>query len=269
MQAHDTLYYRNRSIFNSIAFLILIVVHLLSWLLPINGISATAVSDLYPSLFEPAGFTFHIRELLDFSLLAFTICQQMMAFAPEEEARLRYHMQRMQHWFILSCICNAGWFFAWHYELIPLSMLLKVILLFCLIRIHQNFQIYDPQASWKEKWFVHIPFTIYLAWITITTLMNFATLSTYEQWMPSPVAQVGLAVCLVSVSTIISMLMILFRNNILFALVNVWTLYGILYKRQMTGAAEEYAIVHACIMGIGIIAVTISWYLLRKQKSST
>ncbi|MBV8251208.1 MAG: hypothetical protein JO154_01275 [Chitinophaga sp.] len=268
MQAHDTLYYRNRSIFNSIAFIILIAVHLLSWLLPINGVSSADVSDLYPSLFVPAGFTFHIREVIYICLLAFTICQQMLAFSPDEESRLRYHMQRMQHWFILSCILNACWFFAWHYEMIPLSMLLKVLQLLCLIRIHQNFHIYNPYAYQKEVWFVQIPFSIYLAWIAITTLLNFATLSTYEQWMITPAAQIGLTVALICVSTIISMIMILFRNNILFALVNVWMLYGILYKRQMTGTPEEYAIIHACIVGIGMIAVTISWYLIRKQKSS-
>ncbi|WP_291910369.1 hypothetical protein [Chitinophaga sp. CB10] len=268
MQLHDTLYYRNRSVFNSISFVIMIVANILAVKIPINGVSTGEVADRFPSLFAPAGFTFGIWGLIYSGLLAFTICQQILAFTGSREEQLRHHMQRMKHWYILSCILNAGWLFAWHYELIPLALLIICLLLLCLLHIHRNFSIYNPAATLHEKLFIQAPFSIYLGWITVATLANLAACFAYAGWLVSHQAQVRLAIVLIGIASLVSMYMILYRNNILHALVSVWAFYGILYKRQTEGLTDEYRIIYACIMGIGLIAVTISWHLISKQKSS-
>ncbi|MBV7530108.1 hypothetical protein [Chitinophaga sp. sic0106] len=268
MQTHDTLYYKNRSVFNSIAFVIMIAANVLAVKMPINGLTTAEVADRYPSLFAPAGFTFSIWSLIYLGLLAFTVCQQALAFTGSQEEMLRYHMERMKHWFILSCILNAGWLFTWHYQLIPVAQLLMLLLFACLVKIHINFDIYNSSAPRKQKLFVQIPFSIYLGWIAVATLANFAALCAYADWFTSHQAQIKLTVVLIGIAALVSMYMVMYRNNILHALVSVWAFYGIMYKRQTIGLSDEYHIIYACIMGMGLIAITISWHLIRKQKSS-
>ncbi|MFB6457925.1 hypothetical protein ACE38W_21825 [Chitinophaga sp. Hz27] len=267
MQAHDALHYKNRSIFNSIAFIIMLAANILAVALPINGLTTAEVSDNYPCLFTPADFTFMIWPVIYLCLAAFTIYQQVLAFSTSRFDKLSAFMRRMDHWFIFSCIINAGWLFAWHYEIISLSLLLVLIQTSCLVMIHRNFGIRNPSASTSEKIFIEFPFSIYLGWMAVAILGNVGSLLAYEDWAGSHHAQIWITILLTAIATLATVLMVLYRNNIMYALVTVWALYGIISKRQTDGLPDEFSIIHACIMGIGLIAVTISWHLIRKQKS--
>ncbi|MFT5873179.1 MAG: hypothetical protein ACI8WT_002121 [Clostridium sp.] len=50
--------------FNALSFILMVTVNALANILPINGITTGGVSDLYPNLFAPAGFTFAIWGLI-------------------------------------------------------------------------------------------------------------------------------------------------------------------------------------------------------------
>jgi hypothetical protein len=267
MVSHETLHFKNRSIFNTIGFIIMIAVNALAVLLPINGKTTAQISEEYPNLFVPAGITFSIWSVIYLSLLAFIIYQLWLSFSNKQPATLAYVMQRMKDWFLISCIANACWLFAWHYHLIPVSVAIMVILLISLIIIHLNFGIGIAPATLTEKIFIHIPFSIYLGWITIATIANITALLVYTGWDGSRHAQVLWAIAMISLGTLLSMGMVLLRNNITYALVSVWAFYGILLRRRAADVMDENSIIHACIIAIGVIAITISWQFYRKQKS--
>ena len=50
--------------FNILAFVLVFVVNVLSNVLPLNGRTAGEISDLLPSYFTPAGYTFSIWSLI-------------------------------------------------------------------------------------------------------------------------------------------------------------------------------------------------------------
>lgn len=58
MVSHETLHFKNRSVFNTIGFIIMIGVNALAVQLPINGKTTAQISEEYPNLFAPAGITF-------------------------------------------------------------------------------------------------------------------------------------------------------------------------------------------------------------------
>lgn len=267
MVSHETLHFKNRSVFNTIGFIIMIGVNVLAVQLPINGKTTAQISEEYPNLFAPAGITFSIWGVIYLSLLAFIIYQLWLSFSNKEPETLVYVMRRMKDWFLISCVANACWLFAWHYHLIPVSMAIMVILLISLVIIHVNFGISTAPATLREKIFIHVPFSIYLGWISIATIANFTALLVYTGWEGNRHAQILWTIAMISLGTLVSMAMVLFRNNITYALVSVWAFYGIFLKRRIADMMDENAIIHTCIIAIGAIAVTISWQLYRKQKS--
>ncbi|SEW50900.1 tryptophan-rich sensory protein [Chitinophaga arvensicola] len=267
MVSHETLHFKNKSIFNTLGFIIMIAANALAVLLPINGKTTAQVSEEYPNLFVPAGVTFLIWSVIYLSLLGFIFFQLWLSFSNKQPEMLAYVMQRIKDWFLISSVANACWLFAWHYHLIPVSAVIMLMLLISLIVIHLNFGIGTRPASRQEKLFIHLPFSIYLGWISIATIANITALLVYAGWDGSHQQQIFWTIAMIAVGTVLSMIMILRRNNITYALVSVWAFYGILLKRRAADVLDENSIIHACIIAIGVIAVTISWQLYRKQKS--
>lgn len=267
MANHETLQLKNKSIFNAIGYVIMIGVNALAVFLPINGKTTSEVSDSYPSLFTPAGITFSIWGIIYLALLGFVIYQLWLAFSNKEKEKLQKVMTGIKDWFLVSCVANACWLFTWHYELVPVSVALMLILAASLVIIHLNYKINTVPASLQEKLFIYLPFSLYLGWIAIATLANISALLVFACWEGNHQTQVATTVAFIGIGTLLSMLMILLRNNIVYALVSVWAFYGIILKRKAADVMEENAIIHACIIAIGLIAVTISWQFYRKQKS--
>lgn len=267
MVSHETLHFKNKSIFNTLGYIIMMVANVLAVTLPINGKTTAQISAEYPNLFVPAGFTFSIWGVIYLSLLAFIVYQLWLAFSDKYPEALVRLMQKMKDWFLISAVTNACWLFAWHYHLIPVSMVIMLMLLISLVIIQLNFGIGITPATLPERIFIHFPFSLYLGWIAIATIANMTTLLIYTGWEGNLHSQIIWTMAMIGVGTLASMAMILLRNNIVYALVSVWAFYGILIKRKAADVLDENAIVHTCIIAIGIIAITISWQLYRKQKS--
>jgi len=175
-------------------------------------------------------------------------------------------MLQMKHWWLISCLANACWLFAWHYELLPLSLLLMLLLITSLIAIHHNFAIGHAAVSRREQFFLHYPFSLYLGWVSFATLANITALMVYWGWQGQGVSMVTWAVLMVSVSAGVCVYMILQHNNIIFGLVHIWALWGVILQRRATDPFTVHAVIHACIIAIGMIAITISWKLYQQRK---
>ena len=96
-----------------------------------------ALSDLYPSLFTPAGFTFSIRGLIYLSLLGFVVRQLIDLFKKKSLGITKKVGIR----FLLSCAANIGWIFARHYQQVLLSVIIMLVFLVILMVIVNKVQI--------------------------------------------------------------------------------------------------------------------------------
>lgn len=260
--SHKTPYYKNSAIFNTIGYIMVIAVNVMASLNLLNGKSTADISDKYDSIFTPAGITFSIWGLIYLTLLGFIIYQLWLAFSGKHQQELEQFMERLRGWWLISCLANTCWLFSWHYELLPLSILLMLTLLVSLLAININFNIALQKVSWPEKLFIHLPFSLYLGWITVATVANVATLWVYIGWNN---LDIPWTIFLILICTVAAMLLVIKRKNIVVGLVAIWGLSGIIIKRQEEGGLAATPVTIACIVAIAGIIIAAFTQLLKKR----
>lgn len=254
---------RNRYAFPLLSTIGLILVLTLNGLanaLPINGITTGAVSDRYANLFVPAGVTFSIWGLIYLLLTAFVV-YQWMAVRKEDSA----FVGRVGIWFFLSCLANSAWILAWHYELLPLSLVLMLILLGCLLVIYLRLGVGASPAARPVRLLVHLPFSVYLGWITVATIANVAALLTSVQWGQWGLSAQFWTVAVISVGVLIALAMALRKGDVFFCLVVVWALLGILLKRMADTATPDQMVVVAVVAGMVLVSAAIALQSARRR----
>ena len=104
---------RTLQLLNLLGFILVIVLNGLANALPINGYTTGELSDRYPNLFVPAGFTFSIWGVIYLLLLVFVI-YQIRNWWSKHRLDMSF-VQKIGPWFAISCLANASWIIAWHY----------------------------------------------------------------------------------------------------------------------------------------------------------
>jgi len=239
---------------NTIGLVVMLTLNGLANALPINGMTTGAVSDKYDNLFVPAGVTFSIWGLIYLLLTAFVVYGWMAA--RRDEAREQFGA-KVGAWFFLSCLANAAWILAWHYQLLPLSVLLMLVLLASLLAIYLRLRVGRSSVTRSERYLVHLPFSVYLGWITVATIANVSALLVSVDWNAFGLGEQFWAVAVIAVAIAIALAMALRRGDIYFCLVVDWALAGILLKRVLDTATPDLAVVAAAMTGIVLISAAI------------
>ena len=250
------------AILNIIGFLGTVVVNGLSNALPLNGKTAGELSDQYPNLFVPSGLTFSIWGVI-YILLAIFVIYGLVVAAKNNTVRSLF-IEKIGVLFFVSCLANMGWIFAWHYEFVPLSLVLMLILLATLIAMYLKLQIGKSDAPRIEKYLVHLPFSIYLGWITIATIANVTALLVYLNWNAFGLGEPFWAVAVIIVGIGITLSVLLTRNDIFYCLVVDWALLGILLKR-LADSTHVQSVIVVTIVGMALIMVGIIVQIIRKK----
>lgn len=228
---------------NAIAWLGVITVNGLANALPINGLTTGELSDMYPNLFVPAGFTFSIWGIIYLALLVFVIYQLTRAGVTDRDV--------IGPWWLVNAAANMGWILAWHYKQVELSLGIMLILLFTLFMIHNRIASKRGQGV-KVSLVASIPFAIYFGWICVATIANVTTLFVDHGWDGGGLEESVWASIMICVAIALAALMLYFKRNLAFGAVVAWALYGI-YSKQTGGGSEvvEYT------AGIGLIILLI------------
>jgi hypothetical protein len=251
------------SILNLLGFLGTVVINALANILPINNKTTGALSDQYPNLFVPAGLTFAIWGLI-YVLLAIFVVYQLIPSVRRDAQKVDF-VQRIGPLFFISCIANMGWIFAWHYEIVPLSLVLMLILLGCLLAIYLRLNIGKSEATKAKKYLVHLPFSVYLGWITIATIANVTALLVDINWGSWGLGEQFWAVAVIIVGIVIALSVLFTRKDIYYGLVVDWALLGILLKRLSVTTVPDQSVVVVTIVGLVLISGGVIAQLIRKK----
>ena len=251
------------SILNLLGFLATVVVNALASILPINGITTGELSDLYPNLFVPAGLTFAIWGLI-YVLLGIFVIYPLIPSVRRDAQKIDF-VRRIGPLFFISCLANIGWIFAWHYQIVPLSLVLMLVLLGSLLAIYLRLNTGKSNATRAEKYLVHLPFSVYLGWITIATIANATALLVDIDWMRWGLTQQFWAVAVIIVGIAIALSVLFTRKDIFYCLVVDWALLGILLKRLSDTTMADQKIVIATIVGLVIATGGVIAQLIRKK----
>jgi hypothetical protein len=257
---------------NILAAIITIGINALAVILPLNGKTTEYLSDKYPNLFVPAGLTFSIWGIIYILWIVFAVYQARDLFKKEEIDMPFLH--QITFLFILSCVANSAWIFLWHYEYVGLSLLAMIVLLFSLLAIYFRLNIGRSRVSTAEKLAVHVPFSVYLGWITVATIANVTAFLVSVKWDGFGIDQLTWTIVIIAVGTLLTYLMLALRKDIAFSLVVLWAFFGIWMKRmtQPNTATDINVATTASIALIlivaGLIAV-IGYQLMTKNKQKS
>jgi hypothetical protein len=234
---------------NVIAFVLVIIVNILANLLPLNGRTTASVSDSYPTLIAPAGYVFSIWGVIYALLLVFTVFQAL----PSEDDKS--FLRQVGFFFLLSSLANISWLFLWHYDQVVLSVLPMFVLLISLILIYLRLKIGKSGASTKEKFCVHVPFSVYLGWITVASIANVAAAAVSLDLDGLGLGEVTWTVLVIIIALIITLGVIVTRKDIAYSLVLVWALVGIVVKQSAYQSIVLTAGVSAVVILMVLVAV--------------
>ena len=236
---------------NVLAVIAVIAINGLANALPLNGQTTGEISDRFQVYFVPAGYVFSIWGLIYVALVAFAVYQALPA--QRDNPRLR----GIGYLFTLSCVANIAWLFLWHYEVFPLTLVAMLSLLLLLIAIYLRLGIGRAQVSTADKWLVHIPFSIYLGWITVATIANVTSLLDYLNWSGWGISPEAWTVIMLVAGTVIASAVSLTRGDVAYMLVIVWAFAGIAVKHAGTPvvaiAAWVTAVLVALMLVVGVL----------------
>jgi len=235
-----------RQAVNLLATVVTIVVNGLANALPINGQTTGEISDRFRVYFVPAGYVFSIWGLIYLALIAFAVYQALPA------QRENPHLRRIGYLFALGCVANSAWIFLWHYEFFELTLVAMFGLLLLLIAVYLRLDIGRARVSTAEKWLVHIPFSIYLGWITVATIANVTSVLYYLNWNGWGIRPEVWAVIMLVVGAGIASAVSISRGDVAYVLVIVWAFVGIAVKH----AATPLVAITAGLMAL-IVALTL------------
>ncbi|RUT31633.1 tryptophan-rich sensory protein [Paenibacillus zeisoli] len=212
---------------NILFYIGMIIINTLAVVLPLGGRSTGEISDMYPTPITPAGYAFSIWSVIYLLLAGFVIYQA------NRSHEARDSVQSIGIWFVISCILNMSWIILWQYLYIELSLIAMFALLISLIVIYRKTRaITFPTLG--ETWFVRLPFSIYLGWILVATLVNVAVVLSKNEWDGFGLSSPGRAIIMLAIGAVLAVLISYPARDGVLPLVFVWAYIAIALKQEDT-----------------------------------
>lgn len=218
---------RIRQFLNLAAILAAFGINVWANIAPINGLSIGEISNTVfrEVLITPANYAFAIWGLIYLGLISLGVYQVLPA------QRQNSSLRRIGYLLVLASFAQIVWVFLFQYRLFSLSLVAMLGILLPLIGIYLRLGIGLRRVSRIEKWLVDTPLSIYLAWISVATIVNVATTLYDLGWKGGSISpEVWSAIALFAGAVIAATISIQ-RADIAFVLVIVWAYIAIAVRQ--------------------------------------
>lgn len=208
----------------------------------LNGQNTAAISDKNVNLFTPAGYTFAIWGVV-YLMLGVYVAYQLGWIGKSKKSKLKTEtIEAITPYFIATSVLNCVWILAWQYEVLWLSVLLIIGILYSLVKIEETLKGKDMTLS--ERMMVRNPFSIYFGWITVATIANICTWLMSIKWdglgLPPALWTGGLLI----IGAFVGLAGMMRNTNCLYGAVFIWAYLGILAKHvSESGWSGQYPLV--------------------------
>ncbi|MDP5120069.1 MAG: hypothetical protein NWQ46_00630 [Spirosomaceae bacterium] len=248
-----------------VSFIGVLLLNYLAVSLPLGGNTTGELSDFYPNLFTPAGFTFSIWGVIYLALLIYIVFQAKSLFRGKP-ALSDNVVEEITPWFILSCVCNMLWIVLWHYQMVLLSVMVMLGILYSLFQVVSRLYFNERLGGLYNKLFFKVPFGLYLGWILVATVANTTALLVDLNWDGFGLSDVFWTISLIVIATLIAIFTAAKLNNIFVGLSVIWALYGIVSKRFAEIETAPYEIIP--YLGIAcMVVLTIAVFIIAQKKT--
>ncbi|MGB3587842.1 MAG: tryptophan-rich sensory protein [Tunicatimonas sp.] len=201
-------------------FVVTLLMNYLSQGVLFEGKTIGEVSDKYSTLITPAGYAFAIWGLIYLTLRAYVFYQ---AFRGRPEDKV---YDRAAFPLVLNLIANSIWLVAFQLEYIALSGIFMLVILVTLIQLVIIWT-KDRSLPTKQRRLMRVPFSIYLGWISVATIVNFSVVAKYTGWDVLGLSEPIWVVIMTSVGAALAVFVLLATRNFMYPLVFVWAYVAI------------------------------------------
>lgn len=202
------------------AFVVTILVNYLSQALLFSGKSIGEVSDKYSTLITPAGYAFSIWGLI-YITLGIYVYHQAFRADPEQSV---YDSIALP--LVLNLLANSLWVIAFQFEFIALSAVLMLVILATLIQISIVW-VNDRTLPRSRKARLRIPFSLYLGWISVATIVNLSVVVKYTGWETLGLGEPTWVAIMTGVGAGLALFVMIATRDIIFSLVIIWAYVAI------------------------------------------
>lgn len=213
---------------------------------PVNGLNVGQISDQFFADVKiiPASYAFSIWGLIYLGLFALGIYQVLPG------QRDNTHLDQMGYGLVLASLAQIAWIFLFLYRLFSLSVAAMAIILLSLIYSYLNLDVGRVRVPKLEAWFVNVPLSIYMGWISVATIVNVAIALYTLNWNGWGIAPSVWTAILIVVAATIAILMRVRHRETAYPLVMIWALIAIAIKQ-----GDEPLIVTTALMASLVISL--------------
>lgn len=214
-------------IINWLLFISMIAVNAMANILPINGYNTGQVSAFYPNAFVPAGFTFSIWGIIYLMLLNYTIAYTYYKLKPAQFEQVNKYLDRINNFYLGTCILNMAWIIAWHYLQIEISFLIMLLFLYSLIQLFLKSLSLSPALNKTQRFLLLSPFLVYLGWISVATIANATALLVAYNWSAFGIGVAYWSAFMILIAAVLGLVFLKKYNSYEYPMVIAWALWGI------------------------------------------
>lgn len=207
------------------------------------------LNDRIDPLFKPAEFAYSIWLLIFLSLL-------IWFFRVHDEPEI---VEDIGLWLVSNFLLNALWIILFTNRAFVWALVDMVLLLITLIVIYCKIQ----HATYRS-FLLRFPFSIYLGWVCITTIINvFLTLRVYGIHSFLGLSEWFWTLLLLLIAGYLGVYMIVRKQDIAYAFVILWAYLAILVERR------GYPLIpFVCWLVIAVLSIIIAWKLVERIRIS-
>ena len=238
-----------RQIINLVAIVAAFGTNVAANLAPIKGLNIGEISNTFfqDVLIIPANYAFAIWGVIYLGLFSFAIYQVL----PSQ--RQNPHQGQVGYFLVGSSLAQIVWVFCFLSRWFLLSLIAMIGILLPLIIITQRLGIGKKKVSRSDKWFIQIPLSIYLAWISIATIVNTAIVLYHRGWNGWGISPQLWSAGMLILAGVLAARISLVRGDTAFVLVYLWALIAIALRHL------EYPIISVTA---GVVAFLLLFLLL-------
>ena len=236
------------SIATLITILATLSVNILSNFFPPAGLNIGEIANtiLQGVLITPANYAFAIWGVIYLGLIAYGFYQL------RPTVRVNPTVRRVDSLLILACLAQIAWVYLFTLRLFWLSVVAMLVILLSLIGAYLQLNTGTGQVSRQRRWMAQIPFSVYLGWISVATIVNIASALYISGWSGWGISAAGWTVVMLVVGAVIGAFVIQ-RADVAFTLVFIWAYVAIAMRQLDNPAIWITAVVAAIVLAVMLV----------------
>lgn len=231
------------------AIMATLTINVLSNFFPPKGANIGKISN---TIFQgvqitPANYAFAIWGLIYMGLIAYGIYQLR---PPQRRNRT---IQRVSLLLIVACAAQISWVYLFTMNLFWLSVIAMLVILLALIGAYLQLRVGKVKVLRDRKWLAHVPFSIYLGWISVATIVNIASALYISNWDGWGINGTNWTALMLVVASAIAGVVAIQRADIAFTCVFIWAYIAIAIRQSNNPTILGTALASAIVLGVLLV----------------